>query len=267
MVKYKRTSERHSQLKNVYLIEDKVTSRYIYRYIPLATLTQSIEFKEPSQWWDEFEKRFYCAEYNQQKYPGYPKKLFALCTTAKRDSEAGWKMYKHTEDPLIQIKINRKKFIEALSLYYKNKDVAIYEGKVNYDIKEAHISRLHTPSYTRALKGVKGVTKVYPVKGHDEIFNNFDMDSYLSLLLLKRDAYSYENEIRYFIVPLDEECNNKDIIPIKGKKWLDFVEEIRCSPADKNTVLEVIEGYNNIKLSVFNINKGTYINDENIIIK
>ena len=155
MVKYKRTSERHSQLKNVYLIEDKVTLRYIYRYIPLATLTQSIEFKEPSQWWDEFEKRFYCAEYNQQKYPGYPKKLFALCTTAKRGSEAGWKMYKHTEDPLIQIKINRKKFIEALSLYYKNKDVAIYEGKVNYDIKEAHISILHMPSYTRTIKEVE----------------------------------------------------------------------------------------------------------------
>ena len=263
MVKYKRTSERHSQLKNVYLIEDKVTLRYIYRYIPLATLTQSIEFKEPSQWWDEFEKRFYCAEYNQQKYPGYPKKLFALCTTAERDSEAGWKMYKHTEDPLIQIKINRKKFIEALSLYYKNKDVAIYEGKVNYDIKEAHISILHMPSYTKTIKEVE---KIYPVKGHDEIFNNFDMDSYLSLLLLKRDAYSYENEIRYFIVPLDEECNNKDIIPIKGKNWLDFVEEIRCSPADKNKVLEVIEGYNNIKLSVFNINKGTYSDDEKIII-
>ena len=119
------------------------------------------------------------------------------------------------------------------------------------------------PSYTRTIKEVE---KIYPVKGHDEIFNNFDMDSYLSLLLLKRDAYSYENEIRYFIVPLDEECNNnKDIIPIKGKNWLDFVEEIRCSPADKDKVHEVIKGYN-IKLSDFNINKGTYINDENIII-
>lgn len=259
VVKYKRTSERHPQLKNVYLIEDKVTLRYIYRYIPLASLTQSIEFKEPSQWWDEFEKRFYCAEYDQQKYPGFPKKLFALCTTANKDSEAGWKMYKH-KGPLIQIKINRRKFIKALSLYYKE-NVEIYEGKVNYDIKEAHISKLHLPSYTRT---VKRITKIYPVKGHDEIFNNFDMDSYLSLLLLKRDAYSYENEIRYFIVPLDEKCNNKDIISI-GMNWLDFIEEIRCSSYNKNRVLKVIEGYN-IKLSVFNINKGTYINDEKILI-
>lgn len=262
MVKYKRISKRHSRFKNVFLIENTVTLRYIYRYIPLSSLTQPIEFKEPSGWWDNLEKRFYCAEYNQQKYPDFPKKLYILCTTANRDSEAGWKMYKHHEDDhLIQIKINRKKFIEALSLYFKNEDVKIYEGKVNYDLKEAHISKLHLPSYS---KNVKGEIKNYPVAGHDKIFNNFDMDSYLSLLLLKRDAYRYENEVRYFIVPSEGEKYNDYSVSIK-QNWLDFVEEIRCSSEDQDKVRETISN-NNINLSVFDINKGTYCGDEHIII-
>ena len=64
----------------------------------------------------------------------------------------------------------------------------------------------------------------------------------------------------------DKPAGEWDSSVVEQCRIMDFVEEIRCSPADKSKVLEVIEGYNNINLSDFNINKGTYINDENIII-
>lgn len=249
----------HSRLKNVFLFEDKVTLRYIYRYISLSSLTKPIEFKEPSLWPDKFESRFYCAKYDQQKYPAFPRKIFALCTTANRDSEPSWKMYKQPNEPLIQIKINRKKFLEYLNQFAQSKAMILYEGKVNYDLNEHHISILHLPNYTRI---VKGVPQNYEVKGHKQLFDNFDMNSFLSLLLLKRKAYDYENEVRYFLVP-SEKSNIGNIITL-DINWLSFVEEIRCYPQDVDIVKNEI--CDNIKITPIDINKGTYIDEKEIAI-
>ena len=132
---YKRTSRQHSRLKNVYLIEDTVTNRFLYRYIPLSCLTKPIVFKEPSLWPDKFESRFYRANYNQTKYQGFPKKLYALCTTLNKDSEAAWKTYlPNISEPLVQIKINRMKWLKYLNQSALN-HYRIYEGSVNYDLK------------------------------------------------------------------------------------------------------------------------------------
>lgn len=256
---YKRTPKPHSRLKNVYLMEDVITSRFLYRYIPLSCLTKRIVFKEPSLWTDKFESRFYRAKYNQTKYPGFPKKLYALCTTLKRDSEAAWKMYlPQNGEPLVQIKINRKTWLKYLNQFASTR-YRIYEGTVNYELKESHIAILHRPFYQRLDKGV---LKCYNVTGHDDIFNHFDMDSFLSLLLLKRSAYRYENEVRYFIVPSEEEgCNTELHL---DTNWLPFIEEIRCSPADETVVVGKDFG---VKVSVIDINEGTYIDgDETITI-
>lgn len=238
-------------------MEDAVKSRFLYRYIPLSCLTESIVFKEPFLWADKFESRFYRANYNQTKYQEFPKKLYALCTTLKRDSEAAWKMYlPKNGEPLVQLKINRMKWLEHLNKFAANR-YRIYEGSVNYDLKESHISILHKPTYQRLDKGV---LKSHTVTGHDDIFNNFDMDSFMSLLLLKRDAYKYEDEVRYFIVPLeDNECKNEIHL---DTNWLPFIEEIRFATTGKAAVFGKDS---NIKITFFDINKGTYIDSEETI--
>ena len=47
----------------------------------------------------------------------------------------------------------------------------------------------HGPDYANTSKS-------YPI-----YFNNFSLNSFIELLSLKRDAFSYENEVRLFLIP------------------------------------------------------------------
>jgi hypothetical protein len=229
MTKYKQTFKKHRKYKIHTAVETNKT--HVYRYMSYSTfirclLSGAFRFSEPSQWPDKFESRFYNAIYTPPKKDIIPYKVYAFCTTAKRDSEPSWLMYAANE-PTIQIKIKRLKWLESLHNWNKKNGTnqfEIYEAPVNYDLKESHIANIHKPK-----SNLNGVTR--DMTGHKELFDNFDLDSYLSLLLLKRKAYSYEDEIRYMIVQQDEEKKDS-----KDEKYLDvpifdldFIEEIRFS--------------------------------------
>ena len=202
MTRYKLTFKPHSDYSKIHISGELNGKVFIYRYMPFSVFikclcTKTFRFNEPSQWPDQFESRFYNATYSSPKNDLIPHKVFAFCTTAERDCEPSWSIYASNE-PTIQIKIN---------------------------LKEAHIAVINKPNF------VDRYNILQKTQGHDLLFKNFDLDSYLSLLLLKRMAYSYEDEIRYMIVQ-----QHKEEIDSKDEKYLDlpifdfdFIEEIRFS--------------------------------------
>lgn len=220
---YKQKSQK-TRLRGVRSIGSPNQKRFIYRYMPIDILYQclsnnNIRFVQPSTWNDQFEKRFYEADYATKLHASsdtHPK-LYALCTTIAKDCEPSWQIY--SKSSMVQIKINRKKFLQLLSNYSASHNIYFYEGLANYGIKAEHISILHKPKYLRGGKS-------YKVKGHDLLFNNFDLDSYLCLLLLKRSAFSYEQEVRYFAIPKAEMSDSELYVDIS---WIDIIEEIRVS--------------------------------------
>ena len=161
--------------------------------------------------------------------------------------------------PTIEIKINRKRWLNALSDYSKNskklrKPILFYEGVVNYNLKAEHIINLHRKNYNRGGKS-------YKVQGHDELFANFDLDSYLSLLLLKRPAFKHEQVIRYFAIPksLEDNTSLSEKSLDVDMPWADVIEAIRVSDSISDvdySKLEVRLHAKSIplsKLSKFNI--------------
>ena len=265
---YKQTSK-EMKSRNVYSIGQTNSKWFIYRYMPLeafkACLTSGqVRFAEPSTWNDEYEKRFYNADYDTQlKAPAntHPR-LFAFCATIEKESEPGWKMYSSCQ-PAVEIKINRKKWLKALSAVAKQQAIKIYEGQVNYDIKPSHIQILHKATYQK-----KGTAIPYPVTGHDELFRPFDLDSYLSLLLIKRKAFDYEKEMRYLAIP---EVAPQDQFIFFDIAWAEIIEEIRVSTSisleayyDLQELLKQ-KGISPDILSGFDIHKDYHNNDRIIV--
>jgi hypothetical protein len=270
MTKYKQTFKKHRKYKIHTAVETNKT--HVYRYMSYSTFIRCLSdktfrFSEPSQWPDKFESRFYSAQYTSPKNKKIPHKVFAFCTTAVRDCEASWSIYASGE-PTIQIKINRQEWLKLLNNWKAdNKNFTIFEAPVNYDLQESHIANIHKP----------------PMTGHHELFHKFDLYSYLSLLLLKRKAYSYEQEIRYFLVlQKNTEQNISNTYLDIAVFTTDIIEEIRFSPqlsvSNLSQILTIFkeDGWSiplqpfkleniiieknskKIKLCAFDISEGTY---------
>ena len=217
-----------------------------YKYMTLESFVLSLlngtwQFAEPTRWNDEYEGRFYRADYSALKVPNCPPKLFATCITGEKASEAAWKVYAHGEglgSKCVQIKIDMNKlrtdFSRGIFKRCAKGDIevpgTIYEGTVFYDLKDQEINTLDAP-----------VGAYY-----DTFFDCFNTDSFLKLLLIKRKAYEYEKETRLFIVPDDFQEIDRSVRSRKGDvmnvvvNWKDIIKEIRidkkCSEAEMETI-------------------------------
>lgn len=229
-----------------FLINNPNPLEHAYKYMTmeafvLSLLNSTWQFAEPTKWSDEYEGRFYRADYSALKVVNCPPKLFATCITGEKASEAAWKVYAHGQGlgaKCVQIKINMVKLRNILSSAIIQKcagiesvvNGAIYEGTVFYDLNDQDIEKLNTTYGTY----------------YNTFFDNFDTNSFLKLLLIKRKAYEYEKETRLFFVPKDFVSINRtsrsgkgDIMNIKVN-WRDIIEEIRidknCSEAELETI-------------------------------
>jgi len=162
----------------------------VFKYMSLEAFILSLyngnwRFFEPSKWSDNFESRFYYANFSPDKSQ-YAPKLYATCVTRKQNNEAAWKVYAHGHGlgaHCVQLELDIKKLRAEL-----NKSIAKYEfaeRKVKYE-HDGYILNLH-----------KNTNPEYP-----NYFMPFSLNKFISLLSLKRDAYEYENEIRIFAIPL-----------------------------------------------------------------
>lgn len=171
--------------------------RYLYKYLNKdafqKTLQYGLRFARPSTWTDQFERRFYDADYSKIA-PNLSKDTFAACFAYDKENEAAWRSYMYndikTNSLCFRLTINRKRLREAMK---KDGRCVYYEGPVVY-LREYTIVNLH-------LCGVPGAKSL-----HNAFFHNRDFrhDDFLSLMLLKREFFKHENEIRYFAVPKQE---------------------------------------------------------------
>lgn len=186
-------------------------TKFLHKYMPLEyaikTLNESkLWFANPAEWKDPFEKRFIEAEYlkNDKKYKFLWKdKVFCICMTQTSTSEAYWNTYS-SQQIGVEFKISKQKLLDELLNYTNEYD--IYIGKVEY-MKTADIQ--------------KSISKI-PFKQSIGSINIEDKLLAAKLLLLKRNAYKYEDEIRIIIVKkvtskergisLNYTCDNNKLI-------------------------------------------------------
>lgn len=235
-----------------------------YKYMSMENVLQcfnksNIRFVEPAKWQDKFENYFYGANIMGKKCSNSNPMLYATCLTNKRDSESAWKIYSYNTQGLasrcVELVINRLKFRKQLlkarikegnSKRYKllSDLYDIYEGEVLYK-DEVEILNL-------TKQRIKVNQKEVDNEIFDSYFNPFSFDSYLNLMLLKRNAFRHESEVRIFIVPKKWKDYTKDHSHIDLKiDWSDCIEGLRydchCSEFEKNMLIDAIKKVLKIK--------------------
>lgn len=171
---------------------DFLSKKLLYKYMPLERVLEmltnkTIWFANPTIWKDPFEKRFIENMYNidgvQRQYP-WKDRVYCMCATQTATSEAYWNAYSAGEIG-VSIKFNRQNLLNELDRLAAAGN-RIYIGKVQYQ---------QTQNIKAALSGNAFLNPSgIPITslGKEELK--------VKLLLLKRLAYQYENELRFLIV-------------------------------------------------------------------
>lgn len=219
-----------------------------YKYMSVDTFIVSLvnrkwRFVEPKKWKDKYEGRFYNADYtrvlNGSRNP--VRKVFATCITQSPASEAAWKVYSHGQglsSKCLQIKIDMKELRKQLCANFaiagSGTSAAltrglIYEGKVYYELTDYQIDNLNKPTS----------------EFYETFFKDFTLEKFLKLLLLKRKAYSYEDEIRVFLVPdpvvfIQSKKKDGDYIDI-SIDWSKVIQEIRVEASCTDGEIEAVK--------------------------
>ena len=199
-----------------------------YRYMDLETAlicleNKSLRFSEPSLWQDNYESRFYNANYKnvlKGKNENEVCPLFySACLTGKKNNEAAWKIYTYGKVGLgarcVEFTLDKFEFRKELISSLEN--YSIYEGLVSY-VWEGDVDRMHQ-------KSIKINKKLEDNPWYAMFFTAFDKREYLNLMLLKRDAFEHEQETRIMLVP---NTPTKD----KGEKHIKNGKTIYGYPLD-----------------------------------
>lgn len=222
-------AEREGKLDVVNEQEMRYTK--VYKYMTLDAFLSSLyckswRFFEPSKWNDRFEQRFYCANYVMQSAQGNTPQLFATCLTLEKNSEAAWKVYSRSQGYVshcLQLELD----IDKLRAQMWKSGYRFEEKRVEYK-NENVILNLHKKS------------SLY----YSRYFNPFSFDSFLNLLVLKRDAYEYEKELRLFIIPFGggmrhgyRKAEYRDV----SINWQDVILKVRVDKACSDAELASIQ--------------------------
>lgn len=196
---------------NGYKIGKKLKSYYKYmsfRRFDESTGTNNNEdgmkeyltFVTPAKWIDPFESLYYNADFSNHNYHASP--IACLCVTGHpyTNEEASWRAYTRKGEKAIRVGYDIDKLLSLLNEYANNNNCTIYIGKVNYTLDKKEIINLAKANEQNRL--------------HHFYFPSYmGIEHYLSLMLLKRKAFQYENEIRFFIVKNEDE-GFEDVVKI-----------------------------------------------------
>lgn len=232
---------------------------YYYKYMSynsalLCLNNNNICFSQPSNWDDQYEKRFYDACYlkkDKRNIINLPR-LYACCFTSKQDNEAAWKIYSHSnsDSKVVEFKLNFRKLYEQLLIHLK--DCVLYIGSVKYRNKKI-IDNLHLRKIT--IKEWLNKAKESDNPYYFYYFDDFSNECFLELMLLKRDAFEHEKEIRLFVVPNSRDSSGK--IKLVSINWIDIIEEIRisdnCTIKEKNDLQYLLNQLLENKKKEFNM--------------
>lgn len=193
----------------------------LYKYMPLNRFLsmldeQKLTFVSPETWYDPFETRFYLADYSKFKFD--KPEVYCMCLTDQgyENEEASWKMYSDgSNSKIVQITFDKNIFFNILDGYANVSGCTIYIGRANYLYNVNEIKNLHKPGS----------------KGYDYYFSSdFKIENFINLLCIKRHAFSFENEVRVFMVNNKKKKEEyfKTISDIDYQSGL--IKSIRLSP-------------------------------------
>lgn len=190
-------SEKLSGFNKVYTLNDYTPKATLYKYIRYSYLESSINkstitFVSPQLWEDPFERRFLLTDYSSLNF--HQPELACLCLTSDdiNNEEAAWRLYApHPDEKLLRISIDTNYLLKQLDQFAIDNNCSVYLAAANYEFYRKEIENLH---------------KEDPDDFHSQFFpkSKFNIACFLSLMSLKRKAFSYENEVRIFI------CNNNE---------------------------------------------------------
>lgn len=115
-------------------------------------------------------------------------KILPVCVFQKnhlQTEDASWRVYSEANSKTVRISIERANLLQLLDDYATAQGYEVYIGKVNYSFEKQAIRNLHKVSSPHYNDYFPAIMKV---------------EHYLSLMLLKRAAFKYENEVRIFLV-------------------------------------------------------------------
>jgi len=198
--------------------EEFLSKKLLFKYMPLEFALGTIKEKylwlcNPIIWKDPFEKRFIEAKYKvNNKEEDFPLKgkLFCSCMTQTPTSEAHWNNYSKGQIG-ISFKINREKLVKVLETHTKQYDV--YIGKVKY---------IKTNDLKKKISEIPGIGTIQPLT-----LSNHEL--LIKLLLLKRIAFKYEDEIRIIIVKKHKTKENGIKLDYTIKPY-DLIDTITIDP-------------------------------------
>lgn len=231
LIAYERERVDGSRIKEV--AKEKKYYTTVYKYMTIEAFLISLyaktwRFFEPNKWNDKYEQRFYCADYKIEGAEHSTPQLFATCVTRAKNSEAAWKVYSHGQgfsSHCVQLELD----IDKLRTELRNSGLIIAEKPVEYK-DEKYILDLHNRDKS---------------KDYGAYFSSFSLEKFLKLLSLKRDAYSYEREVRLFVIPggnaprsMGNTCKSKDITV----DWRKVIRKVRidkaCTDAELISVMQ-----------------------------
>lgn len=211
----------HIYALNGFSVSPKQNS--LYKYMCFEPLVKAVDEKElifvsPLKWRDPFERRFFQTEYRSRNFVLPQIACMCLTNRSTTNEEASWKMYVNSNDKALRITYNYKKICDILEQYAATDHCKIYIGKVIYDFDKREIESLHKPSSDDNYK------TFFP--------QQFDIEHYLSLMLIKRKSFQFENEVRVFIVRDAGMSFDNGLLRIKGVDYKnnDLISQIMIAP-------------------------------------
>lgn len=192
-----------------------------YKYMPLDRFIASINkgkfiFVSPSLWKDPFEKLYFNVDCSSHRYN--TEQIACLCVTEKSatNEDASWKAYTDNGEKAVRLSINRHLFLEQLDDYASKNGYEVYVGRAQYWLEKKDIMNLHKPG----------------APYHDLFFPDpMERMHYLSVMLLKRSAFNYENEVRIFLVKQGEIPFENNLLRIPcDYKWDGLITDVTLSP-------------------------------------
>lgn len=221
----KTISERRlSSYHHIYMLNGYSFSKErgeFYKYMPLDRFIASVNknefiFVSPSLWKDPFERLYFNVDCSTHGYE--TDNIACLCVSEKSSTneDASWKAYADNGEKAVRLSINRVLFLEFLDSYAEQHGYDVYIGRAQYWLEKREIMNLYKSG------------KPY----HDLFFpKSMERMHYLSVMLLKRSAFDYENEVRIFLVKRDTIPFEKNLLRIPcDYKWNGLITDITLSP-------------------------------------
>lgn len=217
--------------RNLIGIGDRINNKFIYKYLTIDVAEKCLDngrlrFVKPTEWKDPFERLYYTADYeNVKQGKNFKTDMYACCLTTNKDCEAAWKIYTDNmdENPCVKFKIHIGLFRKFLEKYVIQNHGKLYEGLVNYHLTDdelLHLYKRGNPKYSI-------------------FFEDFNLEKYLNLMLLKRRFYKYENEIRYMI-QLENFDNKPKFIDVE-LPWSICLHSVMLPPNNESHIRKRIE--------------------------